>query len=72
MTVYCEDCTHATNRGESVYKWRCLAVHTEIKETYVRRKTIHEPLGKCCVINKDGDCRLYESLKRIENDTNVG
>lgn len=69
MTVFCEDCTHATQRAQSSFKWLCAAYKKDPQETYVRRNEVNEPMYRCYEIQKKfkGDCPSFEKAKRIEN-----
>lgn len=67
--IYCEDCTYATQRTERFWKWLCMRAPKEPKTNFVKRSTITEPYEKCLSVNKDGNCPMFESLKRVENDT---
>lgn len=71
MTVYCEDCTHATQRHpDKLYRWLCMASPVEPKEGFIRKNVLSgPPYKKCETVNKDGNCQLYEKLKRISDET---
>lgn len=68
MTVYCEDCTHATQRNERFYKWLCMFSPKEPEINFVKRGVVGEPYERCSKKNKDGRCPDYEKLRKIDDE----
>lgn len=69
MTVYCEDCTHATLRNLHDYQWLCMASPLPPIQSFVKRDVVSEPYLRCKKKNDRGECPDFEQLKKVENGT---